>query len=213
MKLSPKGQKLVALYETMATDGYNRTDGTRVVDAFEDFESRRLRNHLKIGITEYQVKSALDYGSGGSDWHAIGFDEIGQSAKDFYGLDVCLRYEPARAIDERKKVDCVLCFDVLEHIFIADLEAVVVDIFSHATKLVIINVACYPAAAVLPNGENAHVTVRPPHYWKALIDQIALRFPNVSVWLFTAESYNQPAEFPIYKANDWINSESFVTTT
>jgi len=187
--------------------------GTRVVDAFKDFESRRLRNHLKIGITEYQVKSVLDYGSGGSDWHANGFDEIGQSAKDFYGLDVCLRYEPARGIDERKKVDCVLCFDVLEHIFIADLEAIVVDIFSHATKLVIINVACYPAAAVLPNGENAHVTVRPPHYWKALIDQIALRFPNVSVWLFTAESYNQPAEFPIYKANDWINSESFVTTT
>ena len=213
MKLSPKGQKLVALYETMAIDGYDRTDGTRVVDAFKDFESRRLRNHLKIGITEYQVKSVLDYGSGGSDWHANGFDEIGQSAKDFYGLDVCLRYEPARGIDERKKVDCVLCFDVLEHIFIADLEAVVVDIFSHATKLVIINVACYPAAAVLPNGENAHVTVRPPHYWKALIDQIALRFPNVSVWLFTAESYNQPAEFPIYKANDWINSESFVTTT
>ena len=213
MNLSPKGQKLVALYETMAIDGYDRTDGTRVVDAFKDFESRRLRNHLKIGITEYQVKSVLDYGSGGSDWHAIGFDEIGQSAKDFYGLDVCLRYEPARGIDERKKVDCVLCFDVLEHIFIADLEAIVVDIFSHATKLVIINVACYPAAAVLPNGENAHVTVRPPHYWKALIDQIALRFPNVSVWLFTAESYNQPAEFPIYKANDWINSESFVTTT
>lgn len=213
MKLSPKGQKLVALYETMAIDGYDRTDGTRVVDAFKDFESRRLRNHLKIGITEYQVKSVLDYGSGGSDWHANGFDEIGQSAKDFYGLDVCLRYEPARGIDERKKVDCVLCFDVLEHIFIADLEAIVVDIFSHATKLVIINVACYPAAAVLPNGENAHVTVRPPHYWKALIDQIALRFPNVSVWLFTAESYNQPAEFPIYKANDWINSESFVTTT
>lgn len=181
MKLSPKGQKLVALYETMAIDGYDRTDGTRVVDAFKDFESRRLRNHLKIGITEYQVKSVLDYGSGGSDWHAIGFDEIGQSAKDFYGLDVCLRYEPARGIDERKKVDCVLCFDVLEHIFIADLEAIVVDIFSHATKLVIINVACYPAAAVLPNGENAHVTVRPPHYWKALIDQIALRFPNVSV--------------------------------
>ena len=28
-----------------------------------------------------------------------------------------------------------------------------------------INVACYNAAALLPNGENAHVTVRAPSWW------------------------------------------------
>ena len=38
------------------------------------------------------------------------------SAIDFFGLKKVYRYEPAREIDERTSVDCVVCFDVLEHI-------------------------------------------------------------------------------------------------
>ena len=56
----------------------------------------------------------------------------------------------------------VLCFDVLEHIFINDIPWVLKELFENAKQCVIINVAFYKAAALLPNGENAHITVRPP---------------------------------------------------
>jgi len=47
---------------------------------------------------------------------------------------------------------------------------VVSELFSLAKKLLIINVACYEAAALLPNGENAHITTRNAHWWKGVID-------------------------------------------
>ena len=72
----------------------------------------------------------MDYGCGGSDWDAKNFDPNGQSAKEFYNLDACYRYEPSRGIDERRNVDCVINFDVLEHIFIADVSKVIDNIFS-----------------------------------------------------------------------------------
>ena len=62
--------------------------------------------------------------------------------------------------DERASVDCVACFDVLEHIYVLEVGTVLRNIFSHAKKLVILNVVCYEASALLPNGENAHITVR-----------------------------------------------------
>ena len=64
-------------------------------------------------------------------------------------------------MSSRKKVnqkcDLVLCFDVLEHIFINDIPWVLKELFENAKQCVIINVACYKAAALLPNGENAHI--------------------------------------------------------
>jgi len=211
INLSKKGLELIKLYEKMANEGYQREDGSEVKDAFSDFESRFYRNQLKEIISEFKIKSLLDYGCGGSDWNLKGFDEKGLSAKEFYNLENSYRYEPARNIDERRSVDCVICFDVLEHIYIEDIEKIIHDIFSYATKLVIINVACYPAAAILPNGENAHITVRHPHWWKALIDLACLKFPEVSVLLLTSIGWRNTSAFPIQKANDWINSTKFVT--
>ena len=121
------------------------------------------------------------------------------------------KYEPARNIDERVISDAVLNFDVLEHVFIADIQSVLKDIFSYASKLVVINVACYPASALLPNGENAHVTVRHPLWWKSQLDNIALEFPNTSILLFASTQYRKSMFFPIYKASDWIDSDKFMT--
>jgi hypothetical protein len=34
---------------------------------------------------------------------------------------------------------------------------------------VYLNVACFPARKTLPNGDNAHATVRPPQWWSDLM--------------------------------------------
>ena len=211
VNFSPKGKKLIEMYSEMVSKGYYRGDmHLESKDVFSDFQSRFFRDQIKNVFKDHKIKSVLDYGCGGSNWDEKNFHQDGQSAKEFYNLDRCFRYEPARNLDERQKVDCVLNFDVLEHIFIADVPNVIRDIFSYAKKLVIINVACYPAAAKLPNGENAHITVRHPHWWKAQIDMVALDFPKISILLLTSPAYNKPVAFPIYKAQDWADSKNFV---
>jgi len=210
MELSDKGKELVELYQSMAERGYERTDHTHVEVAFSDFELRPYRDSLRACFREHSVASVLDYGCGGSDWKMKGFDEASQlSAVDYFQLDQVYRYEPARDLDERQPVDCVVSFDVLEHIFVADVPSVIRDMFSYAKKLLILNVACYPAAAKLPNGENAHVTVRPPLWWKGVLDSIVPEYPGVSVLLICSTAWRQSSAFPIWSGAMWQLSDAF----
>ena len=174
--ISQKGQGLLKLYKEMADNGYNRADGSFVPVAFSDFELRAYRGNIRPILKQFEISTVLDYGSGGSDWNAPGFDESGQCAVEYFGLSAVTKYEPARDVDQRGISDCVICFDVLEHVHILDVRNVLIDIFRNAAKLVIINVACYSAAALLPNGENAHITVRHPLWWKGLTDLSRLIF-------------------------------------
>ena len=160
LKLSKKGTDLIKYYKTMAQEGYDRIDGTKVRSAYNDFELQKFRNVVKQNMQQEQIKTILDYGGGGSDWDAINFDlNTGKSAKEFFDLEEVNTFEPARSLLKKIKSDCVVCVDVLG-IFVADIASVVKDLFKLSKKLLVINVACYKAAALLPNGENAHVTVR-----------------------------------------------------
>lgn len=210
LNLSEKGQKLIELYDSMAVEGYDRADGTRISDAYNDFELRKFRNLILPHFKEHEVKSVLDYGCGGSDWEALCFDdETAASAKDFFNLDAVSYYEPARGIDQRQKVDCVSCFDVLEHVFISDVATVLRDICSYAQKLVVINIACYESAAILPNGENAHITVRDPMWWKGMLDSISVDFPEVNILLLASPSYQSAKIFEVWNATKWDKSKNF----
>tara|TARA_B100000795_G_C22736866_1_gene413673 strand:- start:430 stop:1086 length:657 start_codon:yes stop_codon:yes gene_type:complete len=214
-KFSTKGQQLIELYTEMVSGGYMRKDelGNEhdMRDVFSDFESRFYRVPVKEQFKKFEIKTVLDYGCGGSDWTSKNFDDNGQSAQEYYGLDKCLRYEPARGFDERTQVDCVLSFDVLEHVYISDVENTLNDIFSNAKKLVILNIACYPANALLPNGENAHITVRDSFWWKAQLDNFALKYPNIYIQLLTSEDWRKTKAFPVYRGKEWLDSEKFVT--
>ena len=39
-------------------------------------------------------------------------------AREYFGLRAVYRFEPTRNVDQRQRVDAVLCFDVLEHVFV-----------------------------------------------------------------------------------------------
>ena len=92
----------------MAREGYERTDMTRVENAFSDFELQAYRLHIRSIFDEHAISTVLDYGCGGSDWRCGGFDDAtGQSATEYFKLQKVYRYEPARNLDERRPVDCV----------------------------------------------------------------------------------------------------------
>ena len=208
LSLSDKGQRLVNMYTEMAKSGYTTNIGTEITDAYNSFELRKIRDVIKKKFIQYEVDTVLDYGCGGSDWNSTGFKD-GLSALEFFGLKMAYRFEPARSIDERTAVDCVVCFDVLEHIFISDVATVLRDIFSHAKKLVILNVACYDADALLPNGENAHITVRNPHWWKGVLDLISVEYPSIAVDLICSPKYDRMIAFPTFSDQQRQNDEKF----
>ena len=210
LHLSKKGKELIKLYEKMAQDGYNRTDGKVIKKAFSDFELRKFRNLCKEKISIEEIKTLLDYGGGGSNWDEPNFDPLtGKSAKEFFNIQKVTTFEPARNLSEKKKSDCVVCIDVLEHIFIADIPNVVEELFSLTNNLLVINVACYKAAAILPNGENAHITIRPPAWWKGVFDAVSIKYNNVEVMLICSNTFKSGIVFETFKSNDWLESEKF----
>lgn len=212
-EFSKKGQELIKLYEKMAREGYDTVDQQRIDNAFSDFEIRPYRAQILSFFKEHSVSTTLDYGCGGSDWRAKGFDDAsGQSAIEYFELKNAYRYEPARDLDERQNVDCVISFDVLEHIFISDVPAVLRDMFSYATKMIVLNAACYPAAATLPNGENAHITVRNLWWWKGMVDSISIEYPAINVYLMCSTEWKKSSIFTAWNADMWQEGSSFVVT-
>ena len=216
MELSSKGEKLIELYEEMSTQGYARRDGNYInkIDnqssSFSNFELRRFKEVLLPYFNKYNIKSILDYGCGGSNWELESFDiKSTKSAKEYFSLEQISYYEPALKIDQRKIADCVSCFDVLEHIFIIDISKILRDIFRFSKKLVILNIACYKAAALLPNGENAHVTVRDPLWWKGMIDSISIDFPDINILLFCSVNYTTIQLFECWKGKEWNQTSKF----
>lgn len=115
-----------------------------------------------------KVETLLDYGCGQArtaEWIAKIHDATPY------------RYDPAiPGLEKLPKVqtDLVLCTDVMEHIPLENVDAVLEEIRG-VSQNAFFNISCAKAAEVLPNGENAHCTVRPPLWWK---ERLAKFWPN-----------------------------------
>ncbi len=210
LQLSKKGMELIDLYKDMVVNGYERNDGSKVSNAYNDFELRKFRAICKPQLQSRDIETVLDYGGGGSDWDAPNFEpSTNESAKQFFKVkDVCT-YEPSRNLLEKKKSDCVVCMDVLEHIHISDIPKVVAELFYLAKRLLLVNVGCYEAAALLPTGDNAHITVRSPDWWKGMIDAISINHEEVEVILICSQTYSSGVIFESFRARDWNDTEGF----
>ncbi len=204
-KTSKKFEELLSHYSYMAQNGYQRSDGSFVKKVYSDAEPKKFATQIKKIVSHFKASDALDYGSGGSDLNSIKL-ENGQSFSKFVGLKNIQQYEPARSKGKKRKCDIVLCFDVLEHIFVNDVPWLLNDLFSLAKKCVVINVACYPAAALLPNGENAHITLRHPFWWQGQIESVSSLYPKTYYALFTSPAYNSIKFMGLNRMQDKLDS-------
>ena len=207
-QLSDKYYELIDLYRDMAANGYHRDDGIFIEKTYGTAEPIKFKDQIKTISNHFKCKTALDYGSGGSD---LNIEEVSNnvSFREYVGLEKIFQFEPSRDINKKGKFDLVLCFDVLEHIFVADLPWVINDIFSKATKCVLLNVACYESAALLPNGENAHITLKHPLWWLGQVECISSLHKDIAWGLFTSQDYNDPKFHGIRRMNENIISKSF----
>lgn len=180
---SPRYQELIAQYRQAHERGltYNGKHDTFV------FPGNSLRPHilpLKKLLSDVQARTLLDYGCGKASLHRAESVEIDGTSvgalKDFWALDSVSLYDPGVAAYDRLAAgpfDAVICTDVLEHVDEADVDFVLDQIFSRATRLVYMNISTRPAVKTLPNGENAHATVRPADWWKPRVQKAAAHSP------------------------------------
>lgn len=180
-------------YKKMHAEGYERKNGTEVtkVAAEETYAGEQLlkfRLAIQEMIEKTGAKTMLDYGCGkGQQYGTMPIADstgkiVAQNMKEFWGVDEITLYDPGYKKHwtlPKGQFDGVVSTDVLEHIPVEDIPWVVEEQFSYAKKFVFANIACYPALATLPDGSNAHVTVKNPEWWDGLFYSISQNKRNI----------------------------------
>jgi hypothetical protein len=207
---SHKYAELLKIYADMAKNGCFNNDGSFVPanQVFGMSGQVKFKEILKKLLFKYDIETLLDYGAGQGSWENK-IDE-NNTLRTFLKLKKINFFEPARKLNKKIISECVVSFDVLEHVFISDVPWVIYDIFSHSSKLVIINVACYPAIKILPNKENVHITVRDAFWWKGMIDGIANFFPNINYVLLASKTYKEVTIFEDVSRKDYLKVNGYM---
>jgi hypothetical protein len=139
-------------------DYYRKTHEKRVYGTSSVKYLRFLRPWMRIAAPA----SILDYGCGQSKF----LDILG------LGEGVALwRYDPAiaeYAAKPKAPADLLVNIDVLEHIEEKDIDGVLADMRASCRRALIV-VDTKAAKHTLPDGRNAHVTLKPHAWWRERI--------------------------------------------
>jgi hypothetical protein len=136
---------------------------------FERFTGQSLTPHIKRIkelIDTHQCSTILDYGCGNA------LEYVHNKVHEKVWNVSATLYDPNHPVHNElpdEMFDGVVSTDVMEHIPEACVESVLNKIISRARKFVFLNISVRKAAKVLPNGENAHVTVKPAEWWEERI--------------------------------------------
>lgn len=123
--------------------------------------------NIKSIVNATKSVTVLDYGCGKAAHYKKEkpinelFDIASENMR-FYDIGV-----PEYEVIPDGTFDGVICTDVLEHVPEDIIDDVIKQLFSKANKFVFLVIACGLAVKILPNGENAHVTVKPPEWWNS----------------------------------------------
>ncbi|HLL27780.1 MAG TPA: hypothetical protein VKT73_09040 [Xanthobacteraceae bacterium] len=183
---SPRYRELLVHYAQMHRKG--NTGQTNSPE--RTYAGGSLRRHLpaiRALARRTGAKSLLDYGSGKGILYkqrnlALASGEIIPSVAEYLGVEKIVCFDPGVpefSAFPSEKFDGVVSTDVLEHCPEEDIPWIVELMFTTGKKFIFANVASYPAAKTLPNGENAHCTQRPPAWWSDLLRGISARHPGV----------------------------------
>ncbi|MCB4411496.1 methyltransferase domain-containing protein [Synechococcus sp. MU1611] len=119
--------------------------------------------------------SFLDYGTGKGKL----VDTLRQACKNEIKIQ---GYDPAvgkYACKPDSPFDIVGCFDVLEHIEMESIDAVLRDIHSLTKIFCYLVIDLQPAVKKMQDGRNAHILLAPPEWWTSRVAQL---FPCITAF-------------------------------
>ena len=147
----------------------------------------RIAPYIRNIFKNKKIISLLDYGGGQGKQYLLKnlhnskgdkFIDM-QNYLDIKTVNVYDAGRPETLKSLGQKYDAVICTDVLEHCDELDLPWIINELFEHSTNFVFATIATYPAVKILPNGENAHCTIKNSDWWSSLFSQIALNHPGI----------------------------------
>tara|TARA_B100001758_G_C17861197_1_gene329036 strand:- start:108 stop:539 length:432 start_codon:yes stop_codon:yes gene_type:complete len=121
-----------------------------------------------------------------------------KNLKEYWDISEIKLYDPGVKDYEHypsKKYDGIICTDVLEHIFIDDLNNVVKDIMNFSNKFVFFVISTVLDKKFLANGENVHVTVKDETWWKSFFVNIKNDFPKLYCVVITTKHDEEENSF------------------
>jgi hypothetical protein len=131
--------------------------------------------------------SGIDYGCGKG--YQYDLDKTGG-----YSLEAALGYAPYRydpgvstyEIPPDVEADLVWCVDVLECVPEEDMGEIIADLARMAVKGLFVTVASYPSKKQLPDGRNAHLTIKNEDWWREQFAPLAVERPDLKLVLLVA---------------------------
>ena len=207
----------IEYYKKMHLEGYKLSNGEiRTPDeAYNGKSTIFFARLIKEIITKNKIINMLDYGCGKGFFYNNPSNQHGlqiKSLRDYWDIDIDL-YDPCfeenSNLNENKSYDLVICVDVLEHIPTDDIDWVLEKLLTNAKKYLFINVACYPAIALLPNGKNAHINVKPPEWWHEKFLNFQDKLKNIKVICICTIEENKKFQYFPLQYNDKLTNYSY----
>lgn len=183
---SPRYLELAELYRQMHA-GYDDGQNGAPVQIFNGFSLIPHVETIKALIDRSGARTVLDYGSGkGLQYKNVDI-EMPDGRKfanvvDYWGVDTVMCFDPGVpdfSTMPPARFDLVVSTDVLEHCPEDDLPWILAEMVDKADRFLFATVALYPAQKILPNGENAHCTLKAPDWWNALIEAVTAPRPDL----------------------------------
>jgi hypothetical protein len=178
---SPRFQELSRVYAHIHVGGLAQNDEEAGLGLFAGNSLLPFVEEIRTLIQATGSRTVLDYGCGKAGIHKAKTLVLPNGASsgplhDYWGGVKVALYDPGVA--EYSKLpqghfDGVISTDVLEHIPEEDIPWVLREFFDYADRFVFANIASYPAKKILPNGWNAHVTVKDASWWRLQIEAAA----------------------------------------
>ena len=122
-------------------------------------------NIIKVLVESTKTKTILDFGCGKAEqYNKYRFHrKLHIEDKNLHLYDIGLeKYNKLPS----HKVDGTISTDVLEHIPEEEIDGVLRMIFKNTKKWVFFSISCGLAVRLLPNGNNAHCTIKEPKWWE-----------------------------------------------
>jgi len=166
-------------YKDMHKYGYHLIDGRKrdSKDAYDGKSTLAFAPIIKEIIKKENINNMIDYGCGKGNFYSKSFDLEGKlipPLRKFWDIEIKLYdpcYEKYSKFEKDETFDLLICIDVLEHIPETDIEWILDRFFKISKKYIFINVACYEAIALLPDGENAHINIQKPIWWSNKLEK------------------------------------------
>ena len=182
---SPRYRELLDLYRHMHAEG----DRLNRISSEQTFDGRSLYPHLQTIqdlSRKFGAKSLLDYGCGKGQAYrgeiTLPDGSTVASLRELWGVDDIGLYDPGYSPYSDRPAgpfDGVVSTDMLEHCPEDDIEWIMADMFEYSREFLFCTISCRPAVKRLPTGENAHITIKSPDWWRERLRVVGEQYPGV----------------------------------